>query len=134
MQQEVFSAAEKIVFDIENIFKKDSNLCSFEILPIDNNENKSPVFHGENSLGLASWCIKPLYSYVYNQLFTLRQNKYHREDPTTISRWLLVALLLNPDVVTFWNMKKELVKNGRVDPMEELRFISVILQNKAKGF
>lgn len=134
MQEEVFPAAEKILSDIENVFKKDLNLASFEIIPAEDNENKSPVFHEENSLGLATWCIQPLYCYVYNRLLDLRQNYHRREEPTTISRWLLGALLLNPDMSTFWNMRRELMRNGRLDPLQELRFVNVVLYHKAKCF
>lgn len=134
MQEDVFPAAEKILADIENVLEKDHNLIGFEIIPAEDNENKSPVFHAENYLGLASWSVQPLFCYVYNRLLDLRQNKYRREDPVKISRWLLGAVLLNPDISTFWNMKRELVKNRRLDPMQELRFSSIVLYYKSKCF
>ncbi|XP_076181906.1 protein prenyltransferase alpha subunit repeat-containing protein tempura isoform X2 [Ptiloglossa arizonensis] len=108
MQDDIFPAAEKILSDIENVVKKNPSLKSFEIIPAEDNENKSPVFHQEDCLGLASWCVQPLYCYAYRRLFELRQNKHRREEPSTIARWLLGALLLNPDVTTFWNMRREL--------------------------
>ena len=92
------------------------------------------MFHDENSLGLASWCVQPLFCYAYNCLIDLRRNKHRREDPATVSRWLLGALLLNPDISTFWNMKRELIKGGRLDPMQELRFSKIVLYYKAKCF
>lgn len=98
------------------------------------NENKSPVLHVENSLGLASWSVKPLYRYAYNCLLELRQNRSKREDPSTVSKWLLGALLLNPDVTTFWNMRRELVRNGRLESKGELHFVAVVLYYKAKCF
>ncbi|XP_008552836.1 protein prenyltransferase alpha subunit repeat-containing protein 1-A isoform X1 [Microplitis demolitor] len=134
MQENTFPAAEKILSDIENVIKKDTNLQSFEIILEDDNENKSPVYHEENSLGLASWCIQPLYCYTYNRLIESRNNKFRREDPGTTSRWLLGAILLNPDVNTFWNMRRELVRNGRVDAIQELRLIKIVLFHKAKCF
>ncbi|XP_014215582.1 protein prenyltransferase alpha subunit repeat-containing protein 1 [Copidosoma floridanum] len=133
MQEDVFPAAEKILSEIENVLKKDPNLESFGIFPAEDNENKSPVLHEENALGLASWCVKPLYCHVYNRLLNLRQS-YHREEPALVIRWLLGALLLNPDVTTFWNMRREFVKNGRLNPQEELRFLSIVLYDKAKCF
>ncbi|CAK9805347.1 Protein prenyltransferase alpha subunit repeat-containing protein 1 [Anthophora plagiata] len=57
MQDDIFPAAEKILSDIENVLKKNPSLKSFEIIPAEDNENKSPVFHQEDSLGLAS-CSK----------------------------------------------------------------------------
>ncbi|CAD6240950.1 GSCOCG00009021001-RA-CDS [Cotesia congregata] len=134
MQENTFPAAEKILSDIENVMKKDTNLQSFEIILEDDNENKSPVYHEENSLGLASWCVQPLYCYTYNRLIELRNNKLRREDPVMTSRWLLGAILLNPDVNTFWNMRRELVRNGRIDAIQELRFIKLVLYHKAKCF
>lgn len=134
MQEDAFPAAEKILSDVENVFKKDPHLVSFEIIPADDNENKSPVFHDENSLGLASWCIKPLYCYVYNRLLDLKHNQHRREEPTVVARWLLGALLLNPDVSTFWNMRREFLRNGRLDPLEDLRFVNIVLYYKAKCF
>ena len=107
---------------------------SFEIVPADNNENKSPVFHNENSLGLGSWCIQPLYCYVYNRLLDVRRNHYRREEPEIVLRWLFGALLLNPDVSTFWNMKREFIRNGKLNPIEELRFVNIVLYYRAKCF
>ncbi|XP_015109533.1 protein prenyltransferase alpha subunit repeat-containing protein 1 [Diachasma alloeum] len=134
MQEDVFPAAEKILSDIENVLRKDVNLESFEIIPSPDSENRSPVYHDENSLGLASWCVQPLYTYAYTRLIDLRLNELRREDPSTVSRWLMGALLLNPDVSTFWNMRRELVKSGRLDPLEELRFTRAVLYYKPKCF
>lgn len=75
-----------------------------------------------------------MYRYAYNRLLELRQNRNKREDPSTVSRWLLGALLLNPDVTTFWNMRRELVKNGRLEARCELSFVSIVLYYKAKCF
>ena len=98
------------------------------------NENKSPVYHEEHSLGLASWCVQPLFCYASGRLLDLRRTDHRREEPTTISRWLIGALLLNPDVSTFWNMKREMVRNGRLDALSELRFSTIVLFYKAKCF
>lgn len=107
---------------------------SFEIIPAEDNENKSPVFHQEDCLGLASWCVQPLYCYAYRRLFELRQNKHRREEPSTIARWLLGALLLNPDVTTFWNMRRELVRSHKLEAPEEFFFSRLVLYHKPKCF
>ncbi|XP_012281754.1 protein prenyltransferase alpha subunit repeat-containing protein 1 isoform X2 [Orussus abietinus] len=109
-------------------------MVSFEIIPALDNENKSPVFHDQHSLGLASWSVKPLYFYTYNRLLEVRRNRHRREEPDTLARWLLGALLLNPDVSTFWNMRRELVRSGRLEPVDELRFVALVLYYKAKCF
>ncbi|KAI4478441.1 hypothetical protein M0802_014499 [Mischocyttarus mexicanus] len=135
MQEDIFPAAEKILSDLENVLKKNySSLESFEIIPCEDNENKSPVFHEENSLGLASWCVQPLYCYTHRRLLEHRGNKHSREDPSNVARWLLGALLINPDVSTFWNMRRELVKSNKLDVTEELAFTRLVLYKKAKCF
>ncbi|XP_076249360.1 protein prenyltransferase alpha subunit repeat-containing protein tempura [Calliopsis andreniformis] len=134
MQDDIFPAAEKILSDIENVVKKNPSLKSFEIVPAEDNENKSPVFHQEDCLGLASWCVQPLYCYAYRRLFELRQNKHRREEPSTVARWLLGALLLNPDVTTFWNMRRELVRNHKLDALDEFAFSRLMLYYKPKCF
>ncbi|CAK9810497.1 Protein prenyltransferase alpha subunit repeat-containing protein 1 [Anthophora quadrimaculata] len=134
MQDDIFPAAEKILSDIENVLKKNPSLKSFEIIPAEDNENKSPVFHQEDSLGLASWCVQPLYCYAHRRLFELRQNKHRREEPSTVARWLLGALLLNPDVTTFWNMRRELVRSHKLDASEEFFFSRLVLYHKPKCF
>ncbi|XP_054004255.1 protein prenyltransferase alpha subunit repeat-containing protein 1 [Hylaeus anthracinus] len=134
MQDDIFPAAEKILSDIENVVKKNPSLKSFEIVPAEDNENKSPVFHQEDCLGLASWCVQPLYCYAHRRLFELRQNKHRREEPNTIAKWLLGALLLNPEVTTFWNMRRELVRNHKLEPSEEFAFSRLVLYHKPKCF
>lgn len=134
MQDDIFPAAEKILSDIENVVKKDPSLKSFEIVPAEDNQNKSPVFHQSECLGLASWCVQPLYCYVYRRLLELRENKHRREEPTTVARWLLGALLLNPDVTTFWNMRRELVKSRKLDATDELSISRLVLCHKPKCF
>ncbi|XP_043278195.1 protein prenyltransferase alpha subunit repeat-containing protein 1 [Venturia canescens] len=134
IQEEIFPAAEKILSDIENVIKKDLELKSFEIIPIQDNENKSPVYHEEHSLGLASWCVQPLYCYAYGRLIDLKRSEYRRAETSTISRWLMGALLLNPDVSTFWNIRRELVRTGRLEGLRELQFTALVLYHKAKCF
>lgn len=107
---------------------------SFEIIPIQDNENKSPVYHEEHSLGLASWCVQPLYCYAHSHLVDLKRSEYRRAEQSTISRWLMGALLLNPDVTSFWNMRRELVRTGRLEGLRELRFAALVLYHKAKCF
>lgn len=92
------------------------------------------MFHQGNALGLASWCVQPLYCYAYRRLLELRQNKHRREDPSTVERWLLGALLLNPAVTTFWNMRRELVRAHKLDVTEELSFARLVLYHKPNCF
>ncbi|KAK7866138.1 hypothetical protein R5R35_004786 [Gryllus longicercus] len=132
MQEDPFPAAERILSDIESVFIKDPELKEFDILPITLNQNKSPVHHVENCLGLELWCVRHVYSYAYHRLFDMRQQKNRRADPEVQSRLLIGALLLNPDVQTFWNMRRELVQACRLDCHTELRFTSIVLSRKPK--
>lgn len=131
MEDNLSHAVNKILTQISSTFQKNPNLEGFEILPIENDSNKSPVSYEQNSLILASWCIQPLYCYVHKKLFALKQKQ---PKPFNDYNLLNVALLLNPDSLTFWNMKRKLVKNGKVDPFEELNFVNIVLRYKPKCF
>ncbi|PSN33907.1 hypothetical protein C0J52_20401 [Blattella germanica] len=54
------------------------------------------------------------------------------KDPAMLTRLLSGALLLNPDVTTFWNMRRELMQTGRLDVQGELHFTAVLLSRKPK--
>jgi len=45
---------------------------------------------------------------------------------------LTTALFLNPEVTTFWNMRRELIIDGYLKPKDELQFSSVVLKFKPK--
>lgn len=133
MDEDYFPAAERILSDIEAIFKKDPKLKEFEILPVTVNENKSPVHHINHSLGLESWCVPHVYCYAYNHLMDIRQQRKKREDMGRVNKLLLGVLLLNPDVTVFWNMRREMVQRSNLDPHSELHFTSVVLSRKPKS-
>ncbi|KAJ4436114.1 hypothetical protein ANN_18741 [Periplaneta americana] len=104
----------------------------FDIVPVTVNNNKSPVLHVEHSLGLESWCVRHVYCYTYHRLMDARQLRSRREDPAMLARLLSGALLLNPDVTTFWNMRRELMLADRLDVQGELHFTTVLLSRKPK--
>lgn len=133
MQDELFPAAEKILTDIENVFKRDKNLRDFEILPVSVGENKSPVLHADHTLGLQEWSVRHLYLHVYHKLMNLKkQQRLRREDPNVMSRLLLGGVLLNPDCSLLWNMRREFVVIGRFDPLSELHINAVTLSRRPK--
>ena len=134
MHDDPFPAAEKILTDIENIFKRNKELKDFEILPVTIGENKSPVLYAENTLGLEEWCVRHLYLHVYRKLMNLKQNqRLRREDPSIVSRTLLGGVLLNPDCNSLWNMRREFVVMGRFDPLFELQINAVALSRRPKS-
>ncbi|XP_069694205.1 protein prenyltransferase alpha subunit repeat-containing protein 1 [Periplaneta americana] len=132
MQDDLFPAAERILADLEAAFRKDPKLKEFDIVPVTVNNNKSPVLHVEHSLGLESWCVRHVYCYTYHRLMDARQLRSRREDPAMLARLLSGALLLNPDVTTFWNMRRELMLADRLDVQGELHFTTVLLSRKPK--
>ncbi|XP_054286808.1 protein prenyltransferase alpha subunit repeat-containing protein 1 [Macrosteles quadrilineatus] len=130
MDEHAFPAAERIINDIGLIFKKDPKLKEFQILPVSLNENRSPVHHVNNCLGLESWCVPHVYCYAYNLLMDIRQQKRRREDTEYTNHLLMGALLLNPEVSVMWNMRREM---SGLEPQSELHFTSVVLTRKPKS-
>ncbi|KAG8228072.1 hypothetical protein J437_LFUL009044 [Ladona fulva] len=131
MQDNPFPAADRILADIEAVFKKDPELAEFDIVPVNENQNKSPVLHCSHSLGLESWCVRHVYCYIYQRLMDLRKNR-KKEDPAVLIRLLRGALLLNPDVASFWHMRKDLVLSSQLDPISDLHFSAIVLSYKPK--
>lgn len=81
--------------------------------------NRSPIVLVENKLGVESWCVKFLLPYVHNKLLLYRQRKQwlDREALVDITCTLL---LLNPDFTTAWNVRKELLQCGALNPDKDL--------------
>lgn len=107
----------------------------FTIIPTgdENLRNKSPVLYEENNLGLESWCIKYLYKYVYSELLEARKKKLSPQELENLNHLLIGALLINPDVYTFWNMRRELVEKEVVNVDKEFLFSKLVLSCKSKS-
>lgn len=134
MHGDQFPAAEKILTEIENVFKRDKDLKDFEILPVAVGENKSPVLHAEHTLGLQEWCVRHLYVHVYHKLMKLKQQqRLRREDPNIVSRLLLGGVLLNPDCTFLWNIRRELLVLGRFNLFSDLHINAVTLSRRPKS-
>lgn len=50
-----------------------------------------------------------------------------------LNHLLIGALLINPDLYTFWNMKRELVEQNALDINKELNFAKLVLSHKCKS-
>lgn len=128
---------EKILIDIKNLIYSDPNLKDFCIVPINENKNKSPVLYEEHNLGLELWCVKYVYSYLYKELFKVRQrltkNRLIHQKIEEVDKYLISALLIHPDVTTFWNMRRELVEYGIINLDIELLLTKLVLSNKSKS-
>lgn len=100
-------------------------------------KNKSPVLYEESSLGLESWCVKHIYKYAYHELFNIRKmlcnKKLPRHKMENLNHLLVGVLLINPDVYTFWNMKRELIEQDVLNVFTELAFTKLVLSYKSKS-
>lgn len=112
----------------------------FDILPVEtNNCNKSPVLHIEHSLGLEGWCMKNVYHYCYNVLMEQyisktnnKPTKINMDNCEEVNRLLMGALLINPDVATFWNKRREMYSKRFLKFFDEMKFTKVLLSRKSK--
>lgn len=132
---------------------------TFEIIKVDESQakNKTPVVHVMNHLGLESWCIGLVYHHAH-QIILAAIKKYPNDtnDPTqhshkpaitpttttpgmphpfnhTLVKYLNFALLINPDVVTFWNARRRLLQKDRLDIGREFKFSAIVLSKKPKS-
>lgn len=115
-------------------------ICSstFEIIPVQSNQNKSPVIHAENHLGLESWCIPHVYDHAHKLVLQFKQSthQYTRGLPWNsgeIVKYLNVALLINPDVSLFWNIRRYLFEHNKLNLTREFQYSGLVLSRKAKS-
>lgn len=114
---------------------------AFDVVPVDvNYQNKSPVLHLENCLGLESWCVKHVYMYCYSELmnkFCVKSKKINKRISTVdfdrVIRLLNVTLLLNPEINTLWNKRRDWVLQSSLNKNNELHFTRLILSRKPKS-
>ncbi|XP_076854122.1 protein prenyltransferase alpha subunit repeat-containing protein 1 isoform X2 [Brachyhypopomus gauderio] len=119
-EEEVDVLVRRVVKDITNALKRNPNIDEIGLVPCpEARYNRSPIVLLENKLGVESWCVKFLLPYVHNKLLSYRQRKQwlDREALVDITCTLL---LLNPDFTTAWNVRKELLQCGVLDPEKDL--------------
>lgn len=144
---------EKIINEIHTVLTRDPELTVFEIIPMPSNTNKSPVIHVEHNLGLQSWCIKYIYEYSHRLIL---RHKAECSKPSggssssvttsnntgslvagsgssSVIKYLNCAILINPDVATFWNLRRQLFAKNRLDITKEFQFSTVVLSKKPKS-
>lgn len=117
---------------------KNDRVLDFEIIQVeDNSTNKSPVVYEHYHLGLESWCTKHVYQYACSELFkhrpSLAKKRLSFSEMEKLDHYLIGVLLINPDVPTFWNMKRELVECGILTEQDELKYSKIVLTYKAKS-
>lgn len=123
---------------------------TFEIISVDESQtkNKTPVIHVENHLGLESWCCPIVYRHAH-QIILAAAKKYPQNSTSvneingtdhvphpfnhTLVKYLNCALLINPDVTTFWNARRRLLQKDRLDIGREFKFSAIVLSKKPKS-
>ncbi|XP_058448718.1 protein prenyltransferase alpha subunit repeat-containing protein 1 [Malaya genurostris] len=147
---------ERIVSEIYAVFLKDPDLSGFEIIPMPLNRNKSPVVHMEHNLGLQSWCVKYVYEYSHRLILQHKTDCSRLQggnsapcaslnngsgllltssnpNNNSIIKYLNCAILINPDVATFWNLRRQLFAKNRLEITKEFQFATVVLSKKPKS-
>ncbi|XP_067839623.1 protein prenyltransferase alpha subunit repeat-containing protein 1 isoform X1 [Heptranchias perlo] len=119
-EEEVDVLVQRVVKDICNAFRRNPNIDEIGLIPcLEARYNRSPIVLVENKLGVESWCVKLLLPYVHNKLVLYRQRKLWL-DRDALTDLTCTLLLLNPDFTTTWNVRKELVQLGALDPLKDL--------------
>lgn len=103
---------------------------SFEIIAVPFKQNKSPIRLIDNHLGIESWCLKYVYQHAHQLII---KNKKLNRYSTSIVKYLNCAILINPDVSTFWNIRRVLVERVQLSLTQEFQFSALVLSKKPKS-
>ncbi|XP_056379032.1 protein prenyltransferase alpha subunit repeat-containing protein 1 [Hyla sarda] len=132
-KEEVEVLVQRVVKDITGAFRRNPNIDEIGLIPCPEAKfNRSPIVLVENKLGVESWCIKFLLPYVHNKLLLYRQKKLwlNRDELIDVTCTLL---LLNPDFTTAWNLRKELIQSGAINPEKDLQLGKLALTKFPKS-
>ncbi|XP_035986920.1 protein prenyltransferase alpha subunit repeat-containing protein 1 isoform X3 [Fundulus heteroclitus] len=132
-KEEVDVLVQRVVKDISSAFKRHPNIDEIGLIQCpEARYNRSPIVLVENKLGVESWCIKFLLPYVHNKLLLYRQRK-HWLDREALVDITCTLLLLNPDFTTAWNVRKELLQCGALNPERDLYLSKLALTKFPKS-
>uniref|UniRef100_A0A2K6T084 Protein prenyltransferase alpha subunit repeat containing 1 n=1 Tax=Saimiri boliviensis boliviensis TaxID=39432 RepID=A0A2K6T084_SAIBB len=129
----VAETKERVVKDITNAFRRNPHIDEIGLIPCpEARYNRSPIVLVENKLGVESWCVKFLLPYVHNKLLLYRTRKQwlNRDELIDVTCTLL---LLNPDFTTAWNVRKELILSGTLNPIKDLHLGKLALTKFPKS-
>lgn len=118
-------------------------VCSFrtefDIVGVESTTNRSPVLYVQTSLGLESWCVKHVYNYCYSELIRdyltnpkRRLSRLSNLNYRRIINLLNPSLLINPDVTSLWNKRREMTSQQYHDWYSEMHFTKLVLSRKPK--
>ncbi|XP_054253894.1 protein prenyltransferase alpha subunit repeat-containing protein 1 isoform X1 [Indicator indicator] len=131
--EEVAVLVQRVVKDIRNAFQRNPYIDEIGLIPCpEARYNRSPIVLVENKLGVESWCVKFLLPYVHNKLLLYKQRKQwlNKDELIDITCTLL---LLNPDFTTAWNVRKELILSGTLNPLKDLHLGKLALTKFPKS-
>lgn len=94
------------------------------------NQNRSPIWKGEGTLGLESWTIPHIYPYAHHQI--MQRNNFKAQNLEKLMPCLLGVALLNPDMPAAWSLRRELIKAKDLKEDDELRLTVLALSRKPK--
>lgn len=98
------------------------------------NLNKSPVIVAlEHNLGLESWCVTHVYEHSHRKILDNKclSNKHISNE--NFLKYINCAILINPDVSLFWNIRRKLVEKNKLNLTKEFQFSSIVLNRKPKS-
>ncbi|KAF6327936.1 protein prenyltransferase alpha subunit repeat containing 1 [Rhinolophus ferrumequinum] len=131
--EEVAVLVQRVVKDITNAFRRNPHIDEIGLIPCpEARYNRSPIVLVENKLGVESWCVKFLLPYVHNKLLLYRMRKQWLNKDELIDV-TCTLLLLNPDFTTAWNVRKELILSGTLNPIKDLHLGKLALTKFPKS-
>ncbi|XP_023200005.1 protein prenyltransferase alpha subunit repeat-containing protein 1 [Xiphophorus maculatus] len=132
-KEEVDVLVQRVVKDISIALKRHPNIDEIGLIQCpEARYNRSPIVLVENKLGVESWCVKFMLPYVHNKLLLYRQRK-HWLDREALVDITCTLLLLNPDFTTAWNVRKELLECGALNPERDLYLSKLALTKFPKS-
>ncbi|XP_049626925.1 protein prenyltransferase alpha subunit repeat-containing protein 1 [Suncus etruscus] len=131
--EEVAVLVQRVVKDLTNAFRRNPHIDEIGLIPCpEARYNRSPIILVENKLGVESWCVKFLLPYVHNKLLLYRTRKQWLNKDELIDV-TCTLLLLNPDFTTAWNVRKELILSGTLNPIKDLHLGKLALTKFPKS-
>ncbi|XP_004085451.1 protein prenyltransferase alpha subunit repeat-containing protein 1 [Oryzias latipes] len=130
---EVDVLVQRVVRDLSTALNRNRNIDEIGLIPCpEARYNRSPIVMVENKLGVESWCVKFLLPYVHNKLLLYRQRRLWLDRQALVDI-TCTLLLLNPDLTTAWNVRKELVECGALSPERDLYLGKLALSKSPKS-
>ena len=102
----------------------------FDVVPVTEAKNRSPIIHISHNLGIEVWCIKPVFMYCYENCFKL--DPMWKKEYLRLERYTKVALLLNANIATFWNTRKRLIAHQLLNIDCDFLLTKLVLSQKPK--